>query len=79
MENEKPKKNLDWWDKFRFSFYTGIGAGATQMAGVMANKQTIVIDDTLILTTALTFLIHYTATSNKFIQEKIESIKQTKK
>ena len=69
---------LDSWDKFKYSFYTGIGAAATQMGGVMANNQNVEITNTLILTTSLTFIIHYTATSNKFIQEKIDSFKQNK-
>jgi len=72
---KKLRFELDWWDKFRFSFYTGIGAAATQMAGVMANNQTVEITNTLILTTCLTFIVHYTATSNKFIMEKIERLK----
>ncbi len=74
--NQKPRsEKLDWWDKFRFSFYTGIGAAATQMAGVMANNQTVDITNTLILTTVLTFIVHYTATANKFIIEKIDRLK----
>ena len=71
-------KSLDGWDKFKYSLYTGLGAAATQMGGVMANSSNIEITNTLLLTTALTFVIHYTATSNKFIQEKIDSFKQSK-
>ena len=72
-------EKLDRWDKFKYSFYTGLGAGATQMAGVMANNQTVEITDTLILTTILTFIVHYTATANKFIQEKIDRLKNNPK
>jgi len=72
------KNNLDGFDKFKFSFYTGLGAAATQMGGVMANNSNIEITSTLIVTTTLTFIIHYTATSNKFIQEKIDNMRASK-
>ena len=63
--------SLDWWDKFRFCFYSGLGAAATQMASVMANTEETSITGTLIVTTVLTFLIHYSKESKNFIQAKI--------
>jgi len=64
-------KNLDWWDKFRFSFYSGIGAAATQMASVMANQESASMTGTLIITTALTFIIHYSKEAKSFISSSI--------
>lgn len=72
--DKKTFVNLEWWDKVRFCFYTALGASATQMAGVMANTNTVEISDTLILTTALTFIVHYTSTAVSFLKEKFKSM-----
>jgi hypothetical protein len=65
------KINIDWWFRFRFCFYSGLVAASTQMASVMANQESTAITGTLIITTALTFIIHFSKEAKNFLAEKI--------
>ncbi len=58
--------------ELRFSFYSGVGAASTQMASVMANQQNTEITNTLIITTVLTFLIHYSKEAKNFLSAKLK-------
>lgn len=69
----KEAEQLNSWDKFRFSFYSGLIAASTQMAGVMANQESAEITQTLLITTALTFAVHYAKEAKNFLSARINN------